>query len=264
MNAAVTVDGVSVAYDVAGRGEPLVLLPGQANNRHWWDPIRPDFTDDFTTIAIDTRGTGESSAPADAAYSTRRFAQDVIAVLDTLDITRAHVYGTSMGGKIAQWLAIEHPDRVAALVLGCTTAGGRHGLVAGPDVVGPLAGPADSAERALAELMFSPGWLATHPGPYAVLGNPTMSASARRGHRRASAEHDAWDALLRIDAPTLVIHGTDDQFCPTGNAALLAERLPRATVRLIEGARHAYFEECRAEASPAVLGFLHQVAAASA
>jgi 3-oxoadipate enol-lactonase len=165
-----------------------------------------------------------------------------------------------MGGKIAQWLAIDHPDRVAALVLGCTTAGGRHGLVAGPDVLGPLAGPAETAERILTELMFSPEWLAIHPGPYAVLGDPTMSAAARRGHRRASAEHEAWDALPRVDAPTMVIHGTEDQFCPAGNAALLAERLPHATVCLVAGARHAYFEECRAEASPAVLRFLHQVA----
>lgn len=134
LGAVVRVDRVAVAYDVAGRGEPLVLLPGQANNRHWWDPIRSDFTDDFTTIAIDTRGTGESSAPTAVEYSTRRFAEDVVAVFDALDITRAHIYGTS------------------------------------------------------------------------------MSASARRGHRRASAEHDAWDASPRVDAPTMVIHGTDDQF----------------------------------------------------
>jgi len=80
-------------------------------------------------------------------------------VLDALGVGRAHVYGTSMGGKVAQWVAIDHPDRVGALVLGCTTPGGPDGLVAGPEVVGPLAGPTGAARRALAELMVTPRWL---------------------------------------------------------------------------------------------------------
>ncbi|HEY4420750.1 MAG TPA: alpha/beta fold hydrolase [Pseudonocardia sp.] len=117
-------DGARIGFDTAGTGEPLVLLAGQANSRHWWDQVRRDFSASYTTIAIDCLGTGASDSPSHAEWSTRRFARDVIAVLDELGVERAHVYGTSMGGRVAQWVAADHPERVGALVLGCTTAGG--------------------------------------------------------------------------------------------------------------------------------------------
>ncbi|WP_433502523.1 alpha/beta fold hydrolase [Pseudonocardia halophobica] len=255
MTDATAPDGAKIHADVVGAGEPLVLLAGQANSHHWWDPIRADFAG-FRTIAVDTLVTGASTAPSGAEFSTRRFARDVVAVLDELGVARAHVYGTSMGGKIAQWLAVDHPGRVGALVLGCTTTGGPGAPVAGKDVVGPLAGPAPAAQRALAELMFTPAWLAAHPGPYSVLGDDGMSLPARRGHRRASADHDAREQVHSITAPTLVVHGSEDLFCPTENGEELAERIPGTAVHLIEGARHAYFEEFREEASPLVVRFL--------
>jgi pimeloyl-ACP methyl ester carboxylesterase len=91
-----------------------------------------------------------------------------------------------------------------------------------------------------------------------VLGDPRMPLYARKRHLLASNGHDAWDALPRIIAPTLILHGTDDLLNPTGNAKLLAERIPHARVELVEGARHAYFVEFRAVASPAVLEFLRE------
>jgi len=114
------VTATGIHYDVVGDGEPLLLLAGQANSRRWWDPVRADFAARHRTIALDALGTGESTPPRGAEYSTRRFAADAVAVLDAAGIGRAHVYGTSMGGKVAQWLAIDHPDRIGALVLGCT------------------------------------------------------------------------------------------------------------------------------------------------
>jgi 3-oxoadipate enol-lactonase len=248
---------MDLGFDIVGDGEPLLLLAGQANSRRWWDPLRDDFAARHRTVALDALGTGASTAPGGAEYSTRRFAADAVAVLDAAGIGRAHVYGTSMGGKVAQWLAIDHPERVGALVLGCTTPGGPRALVAGREVVGPLAGPEASARRALAELMVSPGWLDRHPGGAdAVLGDPGMTQAARRGHRLASARHDASAALGRIAAPTLVLHGTDDAFCPPGNAALLVAGIAGAALRLFDGARHAYFLEYRAAASAAVLAHL--------
>ena len=179
---------MSIQFDVVGDGEPLLLLAGQANSRHWWDPVRDDLAARHRMVALDALGTGASTPPDGAEYSTRRFAEDAVAVLDAAGIGRAHVYGTSMGGKVAQWLAIDHPDRVGALVLGCTTPGGPRALLAGRDVVGPLAGPTAAARRALAELMVTPAWLDRHPGGAdAVLGDQTMTQAARRGHRIASA-----------------------------------------------------------------------------
>lgn len=83
-----------------------------------------------------------------------------------------------------------------------------------------------------------------------------MPAYAKRRHLYASNKHDAWDVLPDIRVPTLVVHGTDDRFNPAANALLLAERIPGARLHLVEGARHAYFDEFRAVASPVVRTFL--------
>jgi pimeloyl-ACP methyl ester carboxylesterase len=250
-------DGVRIAGQVRGSGPPLLLLAGQANNHHWWDAVRSDFAAGHTTITLDWRGTGDSGKP-DVPYSTRGFAADALAVLDELGVARADVYGTSMGGRVAQWLAAGHPDRVGALVLGCTSPGGPHGVVRSNAVRRSLAQPdRAAADRALRELMYTPAWLAAHPGrPLHTLGDPDMPAHARGRHLVASNEHDAWAVLPSITARTLVVHGTDDVFNPVANAPLLADRIPGARLELVEGARHAYFEEFRDTASALVLGFL--------
>ncbi|MGW3473486.1 alpha/beta fold hydrolase [Saccharopolyspora sp. NPDC000995] len=251
-----TADQAEIYYQVRCSGEPLVLLSGQANTHHWWDNVHADFDGDYQTIVLDYLGTGESDKPEDAEYSVRRFASDVISILDELGIARAHVYGTSMGGKVAQWVAIDHPDRLGALILGCTSVGGTRGLRADAVVARSLAQPSvEAARQALIDLMYTPGWVRTHPGPYVVLGGP-MPNHARRGHLRASNDHDSWAELDGVTAPTLVLHGTDDIFSPAGNAAILAERIPGAEVHYLDGARHAYFEEKQADASEVVLRFL--------
>jgi pimeloyl-ACP methyl ester carboxylesterase len=256
MTYAMTPDGTRIAYQLQGRGTPLVLLAGQSNNHHWWDAIRADFHPARSTLTLDYRGTGDSAKP-DAPYSTELFAQDVIAVLDELGIDRADVYGTSMGGRVAQQLAARHPHRVGALVLGCTSPGGTYSHESGNDVRQALTQPQpEAARQALLELMYTPRWLASHPGPHHTLGDPGMPAHARRHHLGASKRHDAWDLLPDIGAPTLVLHGSHDLLTPTANAHLLADRIPHARLHLIPEARHAYFEEFRSRAGPLVLDFL--------
>ncbi|WP_053729643.1 alpha/beta fold hydrolase [Streptomyces sp. WM6378] len=254
-----TFDGVGIAYQVRGEGAPLVLLAGQANSHHWWDGVRDDFHAERSTITLDYRGTGESDKP-DKPYSTEDFALDVIAVLDDLGVDRTDVYGTSMGGRVAQQLAARHPHRMRALVLGCTSPGGPHGVERDNDVRKSLAQAQPGATRqALLELMYTPAWLAAHPGPYQTLGDPGMPAHARRRHLVASNHHDAWQLLPGISAPTLVVHGSDDLLNPAANASLLANQIPGARLHMIPGARHAYFEEYRSVASPLVLDFLTTV-----
>lgn len=249
-------DGARIAYQVEGDGAALVLLAGQANNHHWWDLVRDDFHPTRSTITLDYRGTGESDKP-DEPHSTQGFAEDVIAVLDELGVDRADVYGTSMGGRVAQWLAVRYPHRVRTLILGCTSPGGRHAIERDDTVRRSLAGSDPvAAKKALLELMYTPAWLADHPGPHHTLGDPDMPAHSRRRHLLASNQHDAWNVLPGIKAPTLVLHGGDDVLNPVANASLLAERIPGARLRVIHGARHAYFEEFRTVASPLVLDFL--------
>lgn len=252
-----TSDGSRIAYQTGGTGSPLLLLGGQANNHHWWDGIREDFHTVHRTVTLDYRGTGDSDKP-DIPYSTIGFAEDAIAVLDDLGIEKAAVYGTSMGGRVAQWLAARFPDRVRTLVLGCTSPGGRHAVERAAQVRQSLVQPDPVAVRqALLELMYTPEYSATAPGPFNTLGDPSMPAHAKRRHLHASNKHDAWDALPDIGAPTLIVHGTEDLFNPVANAPLLAERIPGARLHVIPGARHAYFDEFRSTASPLVLNFLN-------
>jgi pimeloyl-ACP methyl ester carboxylesterase len=256
-------DGTRIAYQLSGEGPALLLLAGQANNHHWWDGVRDDFAAVRTTITLDYRGTGASDKP-NTPYSTEIFASDALAVLDELGLESADLYGTSMGGRTAQIIAGRHPERVRKLILGCTSPGGNHGFERS-DVVRRSLGQLDrvAARQALAELMYTPGWLAAHPGPQQTMGDPYMPDHARMLHLRASAEHDAWDLLPEISSQTLVLHGTDDVFNPAANAPLLAERIPGARLSTVEGARHAYFEEFRAVAGPIVLDFLADAPAVS-
>ncbi len=253
-------DGTRIAYQTEGEGFPLMLLAGQSNNHHWWDGIREDFHDAHRTITIDYRGTGDSDKP-DIVYSTPGFADDVIAVLDELDIGRADVYGTSMGGRVAQWVAAKYPEQVRALVLGCTSPGGKNAVERGNDIRRALA-DASTAQQTLLTLMYTPAYLARTTGPYQTMGDADMPYYTKRRHLIASHRHDAWDALPDITAPTLIVHGTDDVFNPSANAPLLADRISGARFELIPGARHAYFEEFRSTASPLVKDFLAEAVTA--
>jgi 3-oxoadipate enol-lactonase len=249
-------DGTRIGYQTSGAGAPLLMLSGQATSHRWWTRVRADFDVYRQVVTLDYRGTGASDAPP-GPYSTQGFAEDAIAVLDHLGIERTDVYGTSMGGRVAQWMAVKHPHRVRRLVLGCTSPGGAHAVERSAAVRRAIADPDPAAtRRALLDLMYSPEWLARHPGPYWTLGDPTMPRHARHQHLLASNGHDAWDVLPRITAPTLVLHGDRDELNPTANAPLLAERIPGARLHLIAGARHAYFEEFRDVAGPAVREFL--------
>jgi 3-oxoadipate enol-lactonase len=242
--------GAELAFQVEGPREApaLLLLPGQANSHHWWDGLRHDFTDAFRTVTFDYRGTGSTRAHEEP-WSTSSFAADAVAVLAAVGVERAHVYGTSMGGRVAQMLAIEHPHVVDRLVLACTSPGHAHGHERSQDVRRSLADPDPSRRRsALLHLMYTDEWV----GPDStLLGDPGMTPGATLLHLRVSGRHDAWDGLPSIGAPTLVLHGADDELSPPDNAPLLGSRIPGSRVEVVPG-RHGFFDEFHAQVSPMV------------
>jgi 3-oxoadipate enol-lactonase len=255
-------DGVRLYYEELGSGEPLLLISGQGEDHTGWDRVRDDFAANYRVIVFDHRGMGQSDKPEEPPYTTRGFADDAVAILDDLSIARAHAYGVSMGGRIGQWLGIAYPDRLGALVLGCTTPGNAYGVRRPPEVDAALASPTatpDERFAALIDILYSPAWVEGHPDLVAALRErkaQPIPVYAERLHYLASEGHDAWDQLPSIAAPTLVIHGSDDRLNPTANAPLLAERISGAELYIVQGGRHYYFEEFREEASRVVLGFL--------
>ena len=251
-------DGTPLYAEAIGdpQAPPLLLIAGQAADHRMWDGIRDDLARAHRVIAYDHRGMGRSGKPLQPPYSTRGFAQDALAVLDHLGIARAHVYGFSMGGRIAQWLAIDAPARLGALVLGATTPGDAHGVRRAPAADAAMSGR-DPAARL--PLFVSPAWLRGHPEFLSSLGldgSRPVPLQVLKLHYLASQAHDAWDRLPEITAPTRLVHGSADPVNPPANSELLAARIPGARVRLIEGARHLYLWEYREEASRAVLDFL--------
>lgn len=253
-------DGTRLYYETSGEGEPLLLVNGQGLDHTSWDGLRNDFTSQYRVIVYDPRGTGQSDKPSEPPYSTRGFAQDAIALLDRLNISRAHVYGYSMGGHVSQWLGIDHGERISALVLSATTPGAAHGVPRTADISKIWDTPPANPQEAIAmipPLFFSPAWIAMHPDVVKeLLQVPPLPAYARKLHSQASAEHDSWDLLPTINTPTLVIHGSQDQLNPTANAPLLAERIPGAELSLVQGGRHGYHVEFREEVSRIVKEFL--------
>jgi len=260
-------NGARLYYEVYGEGEPLLLIMGLGANHLSWTAQIPVYSREFRVIAFDNRGTGQSDFPAGAEYTIPVLADDAAALLDALGVDSAHVYGISMGGMIAQEMALRHPDRVESLILGATTPGGPNAVAPQPEALTPLLEQGAAIDRsvnpALLDVLFSPGFLADHGSELAtafqsMADYPQTSREAYQAQLRAVAAHDTYDRLPDIDAPTLLLHGTDDPLLPAGNGRILAERIPGAKLVLLNGARHAYLLEKQAEADAAVLDFLRE------
>nr|WP_206031034.1 alpha/beta fold hydrolase [Rhodococcus sp. B10] len=232
----------------------MLLLSGQANNHHWWDRVRSLYSTVYTVVTLDYRGTGHSTLGA-RPFTTRTLAQDAVRCLDAVGISRCHVFGTSMGGRVAQWLAIDAPHRVDRLVLGCTTPGGPHAVERSDAVRLSLIADSSVTRGVLTSLMYTDRYVAGVPPPYVTLGDAAMTPDARAWHMRASGTHDAWEMLPTIASPTLILHGTDDLLAPVTNSELIASRIPGAAVHTFPGARHAFFEECAVETFDSIVEF---------
>jgi len=261
-------NGARLYYEVYGEGEPLLLIPGTGMNHLRWADQVPVYAREFKVIVFDPRGTGQSSFPEGVDVTTALLADDAAALLDTLGVDSAHVYGISQGGMVAQEMALRHPEKVRSLILGAATPGGAHAVPAEDWALAALiavatqgaAAPQESQQHFL-EAVFSPGYLAEHRAEAIAafsFNYPQTPSESMIAHMRASASHDTYDRLPSITAPTLVIDGADDPLVPAENSRILAERIPGAELILLEGARHLYIIEKQAETDAAVLDFLRR------
>ncbi|MBO1268612.1 alpha/beta fold hydrolase [Arthrobacter sp. PO-11] len=213
----------------------MLLIAGQATAMDGWGPTAEALSRYHRVIRFDHRGIGASGDGDAGRYSTRLLAADAAAVLDAANVDAAHVYGHSMGGRIAQWLAIDHPHRVRALIL-AATSGGKLSR-AGPTQAAMEALVSGDAAR-LEPLFFDPEWALNHPDAVRTFFNSRASAWAKARHFRASRDHDAWGELGSIQSPTLILHGTDDALTPLPNAVELHRHIRRSTLVKVPGAGH--------------------------
>ena len=247
----------SLHWESQGSGDPVLLIIGHRFRRHMWYPVAPALSPHYRILTMDNRGMGDSSTPP-GRWSVADMADDALAVLDAAGIERAHVHGMSMGGVIAQDLAIRAPDRVASLVLGCTAP-----WIAGkPDVkVRPRHVLTKKGRVELVTTLLH-GPAATPEVVTESLRNVARNQPSARGTREQKramlSQRRTEDEIRTITAPTLVLHGTADVLTPFAGAERLAALIPDCRLVPLDGAGHFYMADATADANAALLGFLDE------
>ncbi|UCC60763.1 MAG: alpha/beta fold hydrolase [Dehalococcoidia bacterium] len=255
------VNGINIYYNIEGQGEPLVLIMGYSGGLIGWVFQRRAFGKHNRIITLDNRGVGKTDKPG-GAYSMKMMADDTVGLMDHLGIEKAHICGMSMGGMIAQEIAINYPERVGKLVLGCTAARRTDSLGA---ILGLGEGYTDDDIRALPIMKFvnslySYGF---NKCLYRIFMVPMAKVYARFSspigltvQLEAVLAHNTLDRLHMIGAPTLVITGTEDRLVPPSSSEALANGIPNARLVRIEGGSHSFFIEMRGRANREILDFL--------
>jgi pimeloyl-ACP methyl ester carboxylesterase len=294
------VNGINMAYDVSGHGEPLVMIMGLGGTRQSWVFQKRPFSKHFEVITFDSRGIGKSDKPSDP-FSMRTMADDTIGLMNYLNIDKAHVLGVSHGGRVAQEAAINYPDRVIKLVLASTNTGAEGIDDLAPEVLSAFGRKERSGQSDIiyagmkkcticqAELQGKELWehmWATHRPQMLQWAKQSIDFSkiislgfnkrfskmfilplARLqlklggidSHIRlieATVGNSTLDRLHLIKAPTLVILGTEDRFCPPRSIEAMSTRIPNAKLVKIEGGSHNILVEMKSRFNREVLDFL--------
>ena len=261
------VNGINIYYQVHGEGEPLVLIQGFGGGHRGWFFQTRAFKRHFRLIIYDNRGIGRSDK-AQGLYTLRDLADETIGLMDYLHIDKAHVLGMSLGGMVAQELAISYPERLKKLVLVCTTAGGGDVSEASPKLLEALGVKEGAAQPALDSVDFDKSVVAItalsfNKRLYRMIFVPLTRYYVRRvgveGHLRqmeAVTGHSTRDRLHLIKAPTLVMTGTEDRIISPGSSEMIASLIPNARLVKIEGAAHAFAIEMPGRFNREVLDFL--------
>jgi pimeloyl-ACP methyl ester carboxylesterase len=232
-------------YESIGKADnpPVLLIMGLALSSRAWDRLPELLSRDFHVLAFDNVGTGKS-ARRGFVYRMRDLADDARAVLDHAGVASAHVFGISMGGMIAQELALRHPERVRSLALGCTFASWRKATAPSRstklDLL--LLNVGFVTPGRIARVLVSAEWHAAHPhGALQWLRRAERTALRfATAQVLAIARHHTLDRLTRIRAPTLVLTGSADKLVPPANSEVLARAIPGARLVMLEGAGHVF------------------------
>lgn len=265
----VGVDGIEMYYEVHGNGFPLVLISGYGGSSEGWDMLAPkvkELSRHYRVVTFDNRGTGRSSTP-EGDYSIKTMADDVARLLDCLGMSKAHILGESMGGMIAQELAINNPKKVNGLILACTTPKGfaYDAILEQREAheklrwmfAPPLGMPPEALLEELMRLVCTKEfWDKNKASIMTFIPKYPTSLSTLEKHYDAIVKFDTYNRLKTISSRTLVIHGEDDRLVMPEGARMLAKQIPNAELKIFKQAGHAVLDEKWQEVKPAILDFL--------
>jgi 3-oxoadipate enol-lactonase len=274
------INGIELYYEEHGSGEPLLLIMGLAADSLAWLFQLPEFSQHYRTVVFDNRGVGRSSKPA-GPYTIAQMADDAAGLLEKLGIQRTHVVGVSMGGMIAQELALRHPERVRSLVLACTyakpDAGVERQMESSLAAIGGTRGPKGELQVDLSKLdpmmffqhllptVFNAQFIMTElPKLMQVFSGALQygfSMDAVLAQTAATQGHDTLARLGEIKAPTLVLTGDNDLLIPSSCSDTLATAIRGAKLVKIPGGSHGFNFETPELFNREVLTFLRSVQA---
>lgn len=259
----ITVNDIDIFYRRTGTGEPLLLIAGLGGHSGGWVLNQPEFAKHFDTISHDNRGAGQSTA-RDEPYSIRGMADDAAALLDSLGIERAHVVGVSMGGMVAQELAINYPARVGRLVICCSRARTgelRRKISIAQRALWEAGVPRDAIAAIQQPWGSTPQVLQDEHLPLDALALQAADPYSIKPHAYlrqldATIAHDTYNRLGQVKSPTLVLVGSEDILTPPYESEEIARLIPGARLRILPRGGHGFSREYPAQFNRAVLQFL--------
>ena len=259
--------GASIYWEEHGEGPPVLLIMGLSFTLDMWFRILPFVSRSYRTVIFDNRGIGKSDVPP-GPYSMRTLAADAVAVLDAAGVRAAHVVGASMGGMIAQEMALTFPERVLSLALGCTSYSGFFSkwprFRKGPSGLAWLRSDRLARERSFRHLLYAsqtPEALIEEDIRIRVACNWTF-----RGVMSQLSGILLWNSYIRlprIKVPTLVMHGDEDHLLPPQNGRIVASRIPNARFELLPNAGHMLTTDQPEATLEHLLRFLREVSTRS-
>ena len=258
------VKNIEIAYNVTGLGEPLILIGGFTMVKEAWFNLVARLSKTFQVLTFDNRGVGETTVPTES-FTIADMAKDAVGLMDALEIESAHFFGVSMGGLIAQSLALDYASRVKTVVLGCTTHGGSHAIQPSQEVMTILGRATDpnrdteDAIRIKLPLLFSNQFLTEHQDKAEEfvrisLGSlPTVEGAT--GQLKALRVFNVRRRLREIKCPVLAITGSKDRMIPPENSKLLANGVCSGKLYIVDGSGHAFYYEKPDEVSQVLTRF---------
>ena len=265
------VDDVEIYWESHGEGDPLLIISGVGGSTWSYVESIAAWSPHFRVLVFDNMGGGLSSKP-DRPYTIAEMADQAAAVLDGADVKGAYVVGLSMGGMIAQELALRHPARVCGLVLGCTHCGGTKRIPPSPEVIRRFSdnegfSPEEIVEKNLRLLITVEFW---QSGSESLQGYrerqlkaPIQPEHALKRQLEAIRTFDTCNRLPDIKAPTLIFAADRDLLVPPENGRILAERIPGAEIKILANSGHLIHLESAETFHQSVLRFFQNLEAQS-
>jgi 3-oxoadipate enol-lactonase len=259
-------NGMRMAYEIEGSGEPLLLVPALGRDRTSWGAQIPKFKKSFMCITYDPRGCGQSENP-DVPYTMDQMAEDAVQLLDGLNIPKAHVLGYSMGSAVVQRMAIQYPDRMKSIVLAATWAASTPDITIAFETLLSLAESCTplELEKAVIWWVFSSQFINTQWNTVNKIiedgAHNAIPSEIFISQTKACIAHNTLEELCKINCPCLIVSAEQDRLIPFEESLKVHQGISGSQYGCLSGAgsSHAFTYECADQFNQIVLDFLQNV-----